>query len=115
VAKVDVDRSQVQALTQQQRVTSFQNDLAKQKINLARMTGLPPNDQYDLSDDVPFSPAPPVTVEEALRQALDQRFDLKAAAAQVRAADLARSGARSERLPSLSVNADYGVIGTNPS
>jgi outer membrane protein TolC len=35
--------------------------------------------------------------------------------AQVRAADLARSGARSERLPSLAVNADYGVIGTNPS
>jgi len=115
VAKVDVDRSQVQALTQQQRVTSFQNDLAKQKINLARMTGLPPNDQYDLSDDVPFSAAPPITVEEALRRALDQRSDLKAAAAQVRAADLARSGARSERLPSLSVNADYGVIGTNPS
>ena len=42
VAQVDVDRSQVQALTQQQRVTSLQNDLAKQKINLARMTGLPP-------------------------------------------------------------------------
>jgi outer membrane protein TolC len=50
-----------------------------------------------------------------LRQAFEQRPDLKAAAAQVRAAELARSGARSERLPSLSVNADYGVIGTNPS
>jgi outer membrane protein TolC len=115
MAQVDVDRSQVQALIQQQRVTSLQNDLAKQKIDLARMTGLPPNDQYDLSDDVPFSAAPPMTVEEALRQALDQRSDLKAAVAQVRAADLARSGARSERLPSLAVNADYGVIGTNPS
>jgi outer membrane protein TolC len=115
VAQVDVDRSQVQALTQQQRVTSLQNDLAKQKINLARMTGLPPNDQYDLSDDVPFSTAPPITLEEALRQAFEQRPDLKAAAAQVRAAEFARSGARSERLPSLAVNADYGVIGTNPS
>ncbi len=115
VAKVDVDRSQVQALTQQQRVTSFQNDLAKQKINLARMTGLPPNDQYDLSDDVPFSTAPPITVDDALRQAFGHRSDIKAAAAQVRAADLALSGARSERLPSLSVNADYGVIGTNPA
>ncbi len=115
MAKVDVDRSQVQALTEQQRVTSFENDLAKQKINLARMTGLPPNDQYDLSDDVPFSTAPPITVDDALRQAFEQRSDLKAAAAQVRAAGLALSGARSERLPSLSVNADYGVIGTNPA
>jgi outer membrane protein TolC len=114
VAQVDVDRSQVQALTQQQRVTSLQNDLAKQKINLARMTGLPPNHQYDLSDDVPFSAAPPITMEEAFRQAFEQRPDLKAAAAQVRAAELARSGARSERLPSLGVNADYGVIGTTP-
>lgn len=115
VAQVDVDRSQVQAFIQQQRVTSLQNDLAKQKINLARMTGLPPNDQYDLSDDVPFSAAPPITLEKAFSQAFEQRSDLKAAAAQVRAAALAGSGARSERLPSLAVNADYGVIGTNPS
>jgi outer membrane protein TolC len=115
VAKVDVDRSQVEALTQRQRVTSLENDFAKQKINLARMTGLPPNDQYELSDDVPFSAAPAITVEAALTQASEQRSDLKAAAAQVRAADLALSGARSERLPSLSVNSDYGVIGTNPA
>jgi outer membrane protein TolC len=79
------------------------------------MTGLPPNDQYDLSDDVPFSPAPLVTVDDALRQAFEQRSDLKAAAAQVRAAGLALSGARSERLPSLTVSADYGVIGPNPA
>ena len=115
MAQVDVDRTHVEALTQRQRVTSLQNDFAKQKINLARITGLPPNDQYDLSDDVPFSAAPPITVEAALRRASEQRSDLKAAAAQVRAADLALSGARSERLPSLSVNADYGVIGTNPA
>ncbi|MGD0964791.1 MAG: TolC family protein [Candidatus Acidiferrales bacterium] len=115
MAQVDVDRTQVEALTQQQRVTSLENDFAKQKINLARITGLPPNDQYDLSDAVPFSAAPPITVEEALQLAFEQRSDLKAAAAQARAADLALSAARSERLPSLSVDADYGVIGTNPA
>ena len=37
-AKVDADRSQVEALVQQQRVISLDTDLAKQKINLARMT-----------------------------------------------------------------------------
>jgi len=95
-------------------VTSLRNDLAKQKINLGADDRLPPNDQYDLSDDVPYSAAPPITMEEAFRQAFEQRPDLKAAASQVRAAELARSGARSERLPSLAVNADYGVIGTNP-
>jgi outer membrane protein TolC len=115
VAQVDVNRSQVQALTQQQRLVSLQNDLAKQKINLARLTGLPPSDLYDISDDVPFTAAPPITADAAVKQALEQRSDLKAAEAQVRAAERARSAARAERLPSFSVNADYGVIGTNPS
>ncbi|HKV41672.1 MAG TPA: TolC family protein, partial [Blastocatellia bacterium] len=44
VSQIDVNRSQVQALTEQQRLVSLQNDLARQKINLARLTGLPPND-----------------------------------------------------------------------
>ncbi len=113
VAQIDADRSQVQALTQQQRLLSLQNDLAKQKINLARLTGLPPTDQYELSDDIPFAPAPPIAIEEALQQALAQRSDLKAAEGQVRAAELTRSAARAERLPSISVSANYGAIGPN--
>lgn len=115
VTQIDVNRSQVQAQTQQQRLVSLQNDLAKQKINLARMTGLPPNDRYDVTDSVPYSPAPVRDVDDALRQAFAQRSDLKAAQAQVRAAEQARSAARAERLPSLALSADYGAIGVNPS
>lgn len=115
IAKVDADRSQVQALTHQQRLLSLKNDLAKQKINLARMIGLPANDQYDLTDEVPFSPAAPLGVEEALAQAYQQRADLKAADAQVRAAERAHAAARAERYPSLGATADYGGIGVNPS
>ena len=114
IAKVDADRNEVQALTHQQRLLSLKNDLAKQKINLARMIGLPPNDQYDLSDEVPFAPAAPLTVEEALGQAFQQRADLKAADAQVRAAERAHAAARAERYPSLGVTSDYGGIGVNP-
>jgi len=115
IAKVDADRSQVQALTHQQRLLSLKNDLAKQKINLARMIGLPANDQYDLTDEVPFVPAAPLGVEEALAQAYQQRADLKAADAQVRAAERAHAAARAERYPSLGATADYGGIGVNPS
>jgi outer membrane protein TolC len=115
VAQIDVNRSRIQMLTQQQRQASLQNDLAKQKINLARMTGLPPNDRYDVVDDVPFAAAPPITIEDALKQAFSQRSDLKAADAQVRAAERSKSAARAERLPSLSLSANYGAIGMNPS
>lgn len=115
VAQVDVDRSQVQLLTRKQRLVSLQNDLAKQKINLARIIGLPPVEEYDISDDLPFTAAPPLEFKEVLQQAFAQRSDLKAAEAQVRAASHTVSAARSERLPSLSLNGDYGVIGTNPA
>lgn len=115
VPQIDVNRSQVEALTQQQRLVSLQNDVAKQKINLARLAGLPPNDQYEITDEVPFTAAPAISLEDALQRAFAQRADLKAAETQVQAADHALSAARAERLPSLSVSANYGVIGTNPS
>jgi outer membrane protein TolC len=115
VAQIDVNRSRVQMLTQQQRLVSVQNDLAKQKINLARIIGLPPNDRYELADDIPYAPASDMSVEDAVQQAFSQRSDLKAAEAQVRSAERARSAARAERLPSVSLTADYGAIGTTPA
>ena len=114
LAPIDADRSQVQALTEQQRLVSLQNDLAKQKINLARLTGLPPTDQYELADDIPFSAAPAIAFDDALKQALDHRSDLQAAEDQVRAAERTHAAARAERLPSIAINANYGAIGTNP-
>jgi outer membrane protein TolC len=111
VAQVDVGRSQVQALTQQQRLTSLLNDFAKQKINLARMVGLPPTDQYEIGDDIAFAAAPVLALDEALRQAQEGRADLKAAEAHLRAAERAAAAAHAERLPSVTVSADYGAIG----
>jgi outer membrane protein TolC len=115
VAQVDLDRSEVQVLTQKQRLVTLQNDLAKQKINLARLTGLPPTDHYDVADEAPFSPTPSIALEDALEEAFGQRSDLKAGAAQIRAAERTLSGAKAERLPSFALAADYGVIGTNPA
>jgi len=113
--QIDVNRSQVQLQTQQQRLMSLENDLAKQKINLARVVGLPPNNNYEITDDVPYSPAPDLALEAALKQAFENRSDLQSAAAQVRAAERVRSAARWEHLPSLALSADYGAIGVNPS
>jgi outer membrane protein TolC len=115
VAQLDVNRAQVQVLVQRQRLVSAQNDYAKQKINLARMIGLPPTDEYELSDVIPFSAAFTLGLDEAVRQALATRADLKAAEAQVEAAERALTAARAERLPSVSVSADYGAIGSTPS
>lgn len=115
LGKLNVDQSQVRTLTQQQQIITLRNDLAKQKINLARLTGLAPNADYQLTDSFPFSPAPVQSVEAAVAQAERQRADLKAAQSQVEAAAKALSAARSERLPSASVSGYYQLIGTNPA
>ena len=112
IAQIDVNRSHVEMLLDQERLITLQNELAKQKIILARLTGLPPNDQYEISNTVPYAPAPPLSLEDAIKQALDQRADLKAAEVQVTAAERALAAARAERLPSGSVSADYGGIGS---
>ncbi|MGD0775768.1 MAG: TolC family protein [Candidatus Solibacter sp.] len=115
LAQLNVDQSQVRTLTQQQQIITLRNDLAKQKINLARLTGLPPNAGYQLTDTFPFSPAPVPSVDAAVAQAAQQRADLKAAQSQVEAAAKGLSAARAERLPSVAVSGDYQVIGTNPA
>jgi len=114
-AQIDVNRSRVELQTQEQRLASLRNDLAKQKINLARIAGLPVNDAYEITDQIPYSPSPEIALDQALQQAFQRRADLQAAAFQVRAAERTRSAARAERLPSLAFTADYGAIGTNPA
>jgi outer membrane protein TolC len=113
--QLDLNRSQVEVLLDQQRLVTLEDDLAKQKISLARLTGLPPNADYALTDQITFAPGPPISLEEAIKQALAQRADLKAAEVQVKAAERAVAAARAERLPSASANADYGEIGVPPN
>jgi len=115
LGKLNVDQSQVRTLTQQQQIITLRNDLAKQKINLARLTGLTPNPGYQLTDSFPFSPAPVGSVDAAVTKAEQQRADLKAAQFQVEAAAKALAAARAERLPSAAVSGDYELIGTNPA
>jgi len=115
LGRLNVDQSQLQTLAQQQQIITLRNDLAKQKINLARLTGLPPNPDYQLTDSFPFSPAPVQSLDDALMRAGQQRADLKAARSQVEAAAKSLAAARAERVPSASVSGYYEAIGTNPA
>jgi len=110
-AQLDLNQDLARAQTERQRLATMENDLARQKINLARLTGLPPTADYDVSDEFEYSAAPMLTVDEAVQQALANRSDLKAAETQLKAAEKTRAAARSERLPSISASADLGEIG----
>ena len=114
-ARIDVTRSQVQLQTDQQRLRGLHADFDKQKLTLARIIGLPSGQAFSLADDFPFSPLEELTQEDALARAKAGRADIMAAQAALRAGEAALKAARSQYLPSVSVEADYGAIGTNPS
>ncbi len=114
-ARIDVLRSQVELQVQQQRLRSLEADLDKEKLNLGRLIGLPPGQDFTMTDAVPYAPLEGLDLTQALERAYKNRADLQAAQAQVEAAEHARQAAFSERLPSVGVSADYGVIGVDPT
>jgi len=114
VAGIDVLRAKVQLQTSQQQLIAAENQLAIDKLTLARIIGLPNGQQFDLTDPVPYAPLTGITLEDALRQAYATRPDFLSAKAQMRSAELAAQAAAAENYPSLAVNANYGDIG-NPN
>src|SRR5215467_6076017 len=115
VPAIDVLRAQVELQSQQQRLIFDQNEFEKQKLNLSRATGLPNGQRFNLTDQAPYAPLQAMTLDDALAQAYKSRADYQAAQALVRAAERSRDAARSQRLPSLDVNANYGDIGPSPT
>jgi outer membrane protein TolC len=112
---IDTLRSQVELQTRQQQLIAARNDFAKQKLSLARVIGLPPGQEFLLTEKAPYQAMTPMPLEAYLQRAYASRSDYQAAQAQVRAAELSRRSATAEHYPSLDVNANYGDIGVTPA
>jgi len=115
VAGIDVLRAQVEFNTEQQRATATANDFEKAKLQLARVIGLPIGQTFTLSDQIPYTPVPEMTLEQALERAYKARPDYQAALERVRAAEASRAAALATALPSVHVTADFGDLGLTPS
>src|SRR4029077_18992192 len=112
---IDALRAKVELQTRQQQLIQARNDLAIQKLTVARVIGLAPGQEFELTDKSPYQPIESISVVEALKRAYDSRSDYKGAMADVRAAQFSRRAATAGYLPSFSFNADYGVGGAHPS
>jgi outer membrane protein TolC len=112
--RLDVLRAQVDYQNEQQSLISTKNNLEKDKLALARTIGLPLDQQFRLTDLVPFKTLDNVDPQTAFTQALKARKDLAAYAEQVKAAEDEKSSARAYQYPVASAAADYGDIGTTP-
>ena len=112
---IDTLRSQVELQTRQQQLIAARNDFARQKLLLARVIGLPPGQEFVLTEKAPYETLTPLPVETYLQRAYASRQDYQAAQANVRAAELSRRAASAGNYPSFDLNANYGDIGVTPA
>jgi outer membrane protein TolC len=113
--EIDGLRAKVELQTRQQQLIQAKNNFAIQKLTVARVIGLPPGQQFELTDRSPYRPFDGITMEDALKRAYASRSDYLAAMTDVRAAEFSRKAAVAGYYPSLSFNADYGTAGSHPS
>ena len=112
IASIDELRAKVELQTQQQRLISAENQLAIDKLGLGRVIGLPNGQDFRLTDTIPYSPLTGISLDESLQRAYDTRADYLSAKTQVRSAELARQAAAAENYPTISLNTDFGDIGS---
>jgi outer membrane protein TolC len=108
---IDTLRARVQLQAQLEALIQAQNDLEKQRISLARVIGLPVQQKFRLVNRVPYHPLPELELQIAYERALQMRPDYQAALAALRAAQLSREAAWKQRLPSIGLAGEYGVLG----
>ena len=111
---IDELRAQVEWKSRQQQLLASQNQFAKAKLTLARVTGLPPAQDFELSDSAPYAPLEGLTPEQMLDRAHLSRGDYLSLKAQIQASELAREAALAERYPKLVLEGNYGANGVNP-
>ena len=112
---IDALRSQVELQTRQQQLIVARNDLAKLKLNMARIIGLPPGQEFVLTEKAPYQALAALPLDTYLQRAYAERADYQAAMAQVRAAELSRRAAAAGRYPTFDVDANLGDTGVTPS
>jgi outer membrane protein TolC len=112
--RLDVLRAQVDNQNEQQQLIAAGNQLAKDKLALARTIGLPLDQQFRLTDSAPYAALDNLDPETAFQQAIKNRKDLAAAAESLKAAEAQKKAAFAEQLPHAEFSGDYGDIGETP-
>jgi outer membrane protein TolC len=115
VPAIDSVRAEVQRQMERQRLVNAQNAAAKQKLALARAIGLPLGQEVTLTDPMPFTPASVPALDEAVKEAYDNREDLRGQQEELDAARARSRAASAAHLPSLHFDANWGAIGDKPS
>lgn len=110
---IELTRAKVHLANENQRALVVQNERTRVYLELLRAVGLDLDTTLDLTEKLSFVPIEGITLERALKVALDARADWKAQQKRLESAELNQSATKLERLPSAAVFADYGTIGSS--
>jgi outer membrane protein TolC len=82
-------------------------------LTLARIIGLAVDQEFELTDPLAYHPLTGTTRETATEEAFHSRADLRSAEASLQAATFSVRAQKAQRMPVVSVSADYGGAGAN--
>jgi outer membrane protein TolC len=108
---IDELRSQVELKMEVQQLLSLQNQVAKDKLSLARAIGFPSGQSFEITDSASYKPLDSLAPAEALQRAYTSRADYLSAQAQVKAAELTYQAASAEWLPTANISSNYDLVG----
>lgn len=111
--EIDSLRAQVERQSAEQRLTNANNQFEKDKLTLARITGLAIDQPFELTEGLNYHALSGLTSELATDDALKSRSDLASAEASLHAAEEVLKSQKAQRLPVVSFTADYGGAGPN--
>ncbi len=109
---LEVNRSLVQLQSRQEQLLAQLGESEKQKMILARITGLSVDRELELAETLVPNTSPLPSLDSLYRQAMD-RYDIKALGAELNSAEDVRRAATAERLPSVRLNGVFGEQGAN--
>ena len=112
---IDELRAQVEWRSRQQRLLAVGNRFAKDKLALAQVIGLPAAQTFELSSETPYAPLDEFSAEQMSQRARQSRADYQSLRAQLQGAQMRRDAELARRLPTVSMNANYGLNGINPA
>ncbi|MBN2241078.1 MAG: TolC family protein [Acidobacteria bacterium] len=110
---IEITRARVQLANERQRLLAAENEVERARFQLLRTLGLDMDLEVEPIEKMTFEPMEIQDPRQALETALESRADWKAQQKKEETARLSHSAARMERLPSVSLFADYGAIGSS--
>jgi outer membrane protein len=112
---IDTLRANVEYQNERQRLIAAQTGLKTSLYGLARLLNIDPHQPVELADESMFFRTPEYPADESIERAWVERPEMKALASQIRAAELERKRNEAERLPKLSLAANWNLQGTTPT